>query len=239
MGLNVLFYVEETPEQTCQQTCEEDDPRNIDAYENSPWYSNTTSCVETCEDEAVETNHALYASLISAGIAIPVMGLLNFGFGWLRRPLNADMLNKAGSTLENIEEKEKADFDRLKQSERLKVGKTRTLRCHGGDNNDDARRHPCARLLMLCCGWIIEWPLDCIHCIKVQCHYIREATCPRRSIAPISMVVQSTKTHGPRERAQVGKRRANVADQMHIHSGAAGTLFARYDRVRRTYSNVS
>jgi hypothetical protein len=129
MGLNVVFYIEDTPERTCEEICRQDDPRNEFAYENMSVYSNITSCIEGCEYESYESNNEIYSSLISAGIAIPVMGLINFGFGWLRRPLNADMLTKAGATLKFIEkkenekekEKEKAEEKSLDGSEQTKV----------------------------------------------------------------------------------------------------------------------
>eukprot|EP01051_Picozoa_sp_SAG22_P003612 SAG22_NODE_178_length_16142_cov_13.187995_13_plen_235_part_00 len=50
--------------------------------------------------------NGLQASLISAAFAVPIVGLLNFGFGWLRRPLNADLMTKSGETLEALEAKE-------------------------------------------------------------------------------------------------------------------------------------
>jgi hypothetical protein len=240
MGLNVLFFMENTPTQTCEEFCEGDDPRNEVAYENMSSYSNATSCVETCEDEDVDSNNSLYSSLISAGIAIPVMGLLNFGFGWLRRPLNADMLTKAGVTLESLEEKDKDEEDRLKQDERIKVGKTRTIRCGGGGcfnsvsshvEDEADTRHPCVRMLKLCCGWIIECPVDGARCMAVQCGCVRDAICPRRVIVPMSSIGNTTlaKKRAPRDKAQVGKRRANIGDQMQVHKAAAATLFARYD----------
>ena len=100
-----MFYSEQSQED-CLKTCQEDDPRNV--YEDDHSGSWTDGCDDKCSEELT---NGLQASLVSAGLAVPVIGILNYGFGWLRRPLNADLMTKSGETLDALEEQEKEKAD--------------------------------------------------------------------------------------------------------------------------------
>jgi hypothetical protein len=54
---------------------------------------------------------------VSAALAVPVIGILNFGFGWLRRPLNADLMTKSGETLDSLEEQDREKEEAAKKEQ--------------------------------------------------------------------------------------------------------------------------
>jgi hypothetical protein len=96
-----MFYSEQSQED-CLETCRKDDPRNV--YEDDHSGSWADGCDDKCSEELT---NGLQASLVSAALAVPVIGILNYGFGWLRRPLNADLMTKSGETLDSLEEQDR------------------------------------------------------------------------------------------------------------------------------------
>jgi Ca2+-binding EF-hand superfamily protein len=108
MILSCIFYSEQTKEE-CIRTCREDDYRNV--YEGD-YSDNSGSWSPGCDDECVEDlENSLHASLISAGLAIPVVGIARGCFGWLRRPVDRDLMTKSGETLDYIEKQERKQLE--------------------------------------------------------------------------------------------------------------------------------
>jgi hypothetical protein len=99
-------------------------------------------------------------SLVCAAMAIPLMGVLNYGFAWLRRPLDADMMVKNGRTLEMLSQRDEPIAEH-----------SRWRRCCG-----------CA--LCRCVAEVLRSPLALAHCLAVQLRHERErwrCCCCRRS----------------------------------------------------------
>eukprot|EP01052_Picozoa_sp_SAG31_P019472 SAG31_NODE_1420_length_8429_cov_32.568547_2_plen_1718_part_00 len=113
MALTCMFFSEGSRAE-CEQACLADDPRNV--YEDEESASWAADCVDKCADE-VFLDNGLQASLIAAALAVPIVGLLNFGFGWLRRPLNADLQTKSGETLAQLMAKETEEKQKTEDSQ--------------------------------------------------------------------------------------------------------------------------
>ena len=55
----------------------------------------------TCAEEELP---GLTASLVTVAIIVPVIGIVNFAFGWLRKPLIADIMMRSGEMLDRLQE---------------------------------------------------------------------------------------------------------------------------------------
>ena len=107
MSFNILFYqsdLDACPDAPC-----------LDSPNNNVTMGNNVSAGDTCdcfvEGECVCLPNGLLASLFTAAVAFPVIGLLNLGFGLLRRPLTRDLGVKRGEQYKVLRRKQQEQED--------------------------------------------------------------------------------------------------------------------------------
>ena len=111
--LNALFH--RNPNKLCAHNCNvthyDDGPSWAGDVRDASWASSASwarkpggcvtaclaECLARCQEEDI--SNGLQASLLCAAISSPIVGILNFGFSWLRRPFVGDLNLKQGATL--------------------------------------------------------------------------------------------------------------------------------------------
>ena len=162
-----------------------------------------------CECGLEELPNGLWVSLMTAILAVPMIGLLNIGFAWLRAPLTLDVMVKSGEVLDRFDVKEEHTKKQRK------------------------RGRACRRLWR----WLAKQPSGVWSCIKVQTRCLRDAYRKYRS-AGAQQVVTVQKVDPPplgaepgvpRRRAAASRRRKRIAAQMKVCEQSIDVIFHRMD----------
>lgn len=199
--------------------------------------SNETSCA--CINE-----NGLYTSLVTAAIALPIIGVLNLAFGWLRMPMHRDVAAKSGELFSALSEL-RADGPAAQLGGAPSKG--------GSDAGAGAAPHVYKRPGLVRRFWRCLKKQPCLlrNCITVQWACVRSScvhrvhpvnqTAPEILSEPAADTEATTRSSlrrakaaastrsMPRGRVQPCQRRVNLAHQMRVSENYAARLFDSYD----------
>ena len=170
MALSIQFYQSDL--EACPETCANNTEMTKGTMANSStvdslFVSTKSDCqCKTAECECLP--NGLKASLLTAAIALPIIGLLNISFGLLRKPLARDLRAKSGEQWEYLQRQHNA----AQQAER--------------QNHDE--NVPC------CCRPLYRARRSCAVCICIQLRCFRQHCCRCRCFDGYDNV--SNKTSG-------------------------------------------
>eukprot|EP01048_Picozoa_sp_COSAG05_P020040 COSAG05_NODE_3305_length_2164_cov_1.544794_2_plen_283_part_01 len=162
MALSIQFYQSDLD--ACPAECENSTVLTHTAAENltttamlsgkTSWVSARVECqCKTAECECLP--NGLKASLLTAVIALPIIGLLNVSFGLLRKPLAHDLRTKSGEQWEYLQRQH--NVSTVQQ-----------------DQADEERRSSC-------CQSLLRAQSSCVSCVSIQVHWCRQHCCCGRN----------------------------------------------------------